>query len=220
MSLRTKLFYGEQILNEISQGRRNRDETIDIREAIVRLDAVVNDLAKSGILTNWKAGFTNGIDDQYSMTFEFLTATDPSNGEPSYVQIPSNYIQLPDNRGIEQVYFQNSFSAVKRKYFDPVIVRNFKSFSQLRNNRAGRMEGRISCAPKNGFLVFDRGNINATYGPLGLRLIGRNSSALSDTDPYPIASDQEAMIIGLCVDWFRARQAQRPDLIRDDVNKT
>ncbi len=220
MSLRTKLFYGEQVLLELNSQLRNRDEKIDIREAIIRIDAIVNQFAKDGILLNWRAGFTNSIEDQYTTTWENLSATDPANGEPSYVQIPAHYVQLPDNRGIEQVYFMNSYNAIKKKYFNPVIIRSYKSFAAYRNNRAGRLEGRISCAPNDGYLVFDRGNIDATYGPLAIRLIVRDSSAIADDAPYPIAADQEQMIIQAAVQWFRERNAQRPDLIRDDVNKT
>lgn len=220
MSLRTKLYYGEQVLLELSSQLRNRDEKIELREAIIRIDAIVNQFARDGILLNWKMGYTNSIGDQFVTTWEFLTVTDPANGEPSYVALPSHYVELPDNRGIDQVYFQNSFSAVKKKYFDPIIIRSYKAFATYRNNRAGRMEGRISCAPKNGNLVFDRGNINATYGPIGLRMVVRDSSEIADDAPYPIAADQEQLIISTCVDWFRARQSQRPDLIRDDVNKT
>ncbi len=220
MALRTKLYYGEQVLNELNSQLRNRDEKIDIREAIIRIDAIVNSFAKEGILLNWKRGFTNSLDEQFITRWEFLTITDPSNGEPSYFQIPAHYVELPDNRGIDQVYFQNSFSSVKKKYFDPVIIRNYKSVSQYRSNRAGNMEGRISCSPRNGNIVFNTGNIGATYGDVGIALVVRDSSALSDSDPYPIAADQEQLIIQTAVEWFRARQGQKPDLIRDDVNKT
>lgn len=218
MSLRTKLYYGEQILRELSSSPLNRDMPISIREAIIRVDAVVNAFAKEGILKNWQK--YGGIDDQYIQTIEWVNANDPANGEPSTLQIPSHYVELPRNQGIEQVYFQNSFSAVKKKYFQTVIIRDWKSVSTYRNNRAGRMEGRISCAPKNGYLVFDRGNINATYGPIGLRIVGRDSSAIGDTDPYPITADMEQIVITTCVQWFRERLSQQPDLIRDDVNKT
>jgi len=219
MSLRTKLFYGEQCLNELNSQRRNRDLPISIRECIIRIDAIFNAFAREGIIKTWQQ-YGGGVSDQWITTFEWLTVTDPANSAPSSIQIPSHYVDLPNNRGIEQVYFQNSFTAVKKKYYDPIIIRDFKSVSQYRSNRAGRMEGRISCSPKNGFLVFDRGNINATYGPIGLRIVGRDSSTLQDTDPYPVPADIEELLIQTAVQWFRDRQSQQPDLIRDDVNKT
>ncbi len=219
MSLRTKLYYGEQVLNELSSQLLNRDFKIDIREAIIRIDAIVNAFAREGILQNWKVGSTNNIEDAFTTTWEWITVTDPTNGEPSYFQIPAHYVQLIDNRGIEQVYFQNSFSAVKKKYFNPVIIRSYKNVAAYRTNRAGNMEGRLSCSPKNGYLVFNKGNINATYGPVGIRLIVRDSSAIADDAPYPLPADMEQIVIAAAVQWFRERQAQKSDLIRDDVNK-
>jgi len=220
MSLRTKLYYGEQVLLELNSQLRNRDEKVSIREAIIRIDAIVNAFAKEGILQNWKMGATNSIDENFLTRWEWLDITDPTNSAPSYFQIPSHYVQLLDNRGIDQVYFENSFASPLKKYFDPVIIRNAKSSAAYRSNRAGKMEGRLWGYPQNGNFVFGRGNIAATYGRVGIALVVRDSSAIGDTDPYPIAADQEQLIIQTAVQWFRERQAQQPDLIRDDVNKT
>lgn len=218
--IKNKLFYSEAVLNELQSDMRGRDETIDQREVIIRMDAIVNALAKEGFLENWKAGFFDSTDESYLTRFEWLTCTDPSNNSPSTVQIPANYMSGPKNVGIEQVYFKNDFSANTKKYFDPVIIKSFKDVSLYRNNMAGNLEGRISCYPRTGTLYFDRGGINTTYGQIGMALRIRDSSVISDTDLYPIPGDKEHFVIDACVQWFRTRLSGPQDLIKDNNLKT
>jgi len=218
MSLKTRVTYGEEVLNEL-YSVRGRDEKIDIREIYLQLDAIVNELAKKGFLENMQMGFGSSVDDQFVTSFEWLTVTDPSNNGLSYIAIPANYANLPKNQGIQEVYFQNDFSARKKKYYDPVIITSFKDRSTYRNSHANNLEGRISCFPKGGSLYFDRGGVNNTYGPIGMRLVIRDSGAISDSAPYPIPADLEREVIMKVVDWFRNRRQQPVDLIKDNNDK-
>lgn len=218
--IKNKLWYSELVLNELQAGLRNRDEKVDQREVILRMDAIVNQLAKEGFLENWKLGMYGGNDELFLTRFEWLTVTDPANNAPSYVQLPTNWTSLPKNMGLDQVYFKNDFTAVTKKYFDPVIVMSFKDFSTYRSNMAGRLEGRLGCYPKNGNLVFTKGGINAVYGQIGLALLVRDSSTLGDTDLYPIPANMEQTVIEACVNWFRVRLSGPADLIRDDNLKS
>ena len=218
MSLKTRVYYGEQVLNEI-YSVRGRDEKIDIREVYLQLDNMVNELAKQGYIDNMRMGLMNGIDDQFITQFENLTVTDPANNAPSYIQIPANYVNLPRNEGIQDVYFMNDFSTNKKKYYEPVIIKSFKDVSTYRNNPANFLESRISCHVKGGYLTFDRGRIFATYGPLGIRLVIRDSSAISDSAPYPIPANIEREVIIKVVDWFRTRRGQPVDLVKDNNDK-
>jgi len=220
MAYKTKIGYAEAVLLELQESLRNRDEQVDKREVIIRMDAIVNQMAKEGVLENWKLGFGYQTDEQYLTRWEWLTVTDPTDKSPSYIAIPANYVALAKNGGINQVYFQNDFTSAKKKYFDPVIITTYQEVSLYRSNMAGKLEGRISCYPRNGNLYFDRGNINKIYGNIGMALVVRDSSSIADDQPYPIPADKEHLIIANLVQWFRSRRAQPQDLIRDNNDIT
>lgn len=220
MSLRTKWSYAEEVRNALDPDFGNRDMQLDPREVLLRLDQTVNELAKLGSLENWKMNRDEFIDDTWTTTFEWLTVTDPANKAPSYVQLPATPVDLPDNRGIDQVYFKNDFSAVKKKYFDPVIITSFRNLSEYRNTMGGELDGRIQVYVKNGYIYFDRGNVNATYGEIGLRLVVKDAGSIGDNDPYPIPADRQRMVLDSVIDFFRKKLAQPNDLVRDDNPKS
>jgi len=215
MGLRTKWSYAEEVMLELRDQFIGRDMQLDQREILLKLDQLVNEYARQGFLENWKLRLGTNIDDQFVTEWTALVVTDPSNKMPSYVSLPAHYVNLPDNKGIDQVSFTNSFSATTKKYFDPVIITSFKSLSTYRNTVGEDLEGRISCYPRNGKLVFDRGNIAATYGTIDLRLVVRDSSAIADDAPYPIPADIEKKIINELVAFYRERMAQPQDNIKD-----
>lgn len=218
--MRTKWSYAESVILELQNDFPGRDLKIDQREVLLRLDALVNQMAKAGYIENWKLGSGSSVDEQFLTTWENISVTDPSNKLPSYFTIPANYANLPKNGGIDQVYFMNSFSGNKTRYFDPVIIKTFKDVSAYRNTMASNLEGRISGYPKGRTFYFDRGNVFATYGNVGIRLVIRDSSEIGDNDPYPIPADLEQSIIAELVDWFRSRRSQPTDTIKDANDKS
>jgi hypothetical protein len=217
--MRTKWSYAESVINELQNDYPGRDLKIDPREVLIRLDAKVNAMAKQGYLENWKMGHGANVDEQFVTTWENIVVTDPGSGQPSYFTIPANYANLPRNGGIEQVYFMNPYSGNKTRYFDPVIIKSFRDVAAYRNNMAGNLEGRVSGYPKGRTFIFDRGNIFAKYGNAAIRLVIRDSSAIGDSDPYPLPADIEDQVIAELVDWFRERRAQPTDTIKDANDK-
>lgn len=217
--MRTKWSYAESVLKELQNDFVGRDIKVDAREVLLRLDAMVNEMAKVGFLDNWKMGHGPTVDEQFITTWEWIAVTDPASKLPSYFTIPANYANLPRNGGIEQIYFENAFSGNKKRYFDPVIIKNFRDVAKYRNNMAGNLEGRLSGYPKGRTFYFDRGNIGATYGQVGIRLVIRDSSVIGDNDPYPIPADIEQTIIDRLVEWFRKRREQPTDTIKDANDK-
>ena len=219
MATKSKNYYCERIYLSLRDQFPNRDIKIDPREMILRFDDMANEIAKTGFLSNWKSGLNTSIGDQFITEWTDLTVTDPANKAPSYVQFPANYADLPDNGGIDQVFFVNDFTVAKKKYFDPVIITTYKARSAYRSNLAANLEGRISCYPRNGYLYFDRGDINAKYGKIGMRLVVKDSSAIADDAPYPIPADLENLFIQEGVKFFRERLLFPQDLVRDSVDK-
>lgn len=220
MAQRTKLFYAEEVILSLKGQFPNRDMKIDPREVLLRLDEEVNEAAKAGYLLNMKLRLGSAIDDQFVTTWDNLTVTDPPNKAPSYIQLPANYVTLPDNTGIDQIYFMNDFTVAKTKYFDPVIITSFKDVSGYRNTTGEFLEERISCYPKNGYIYFDRGNINSKYGNIGIRLVVRDASAIADDAPYPIPAEYMGTVVKNLVQFYRERLMQPQDLVRDAVDKS
>lgn len=216
MAIKNKLWHSEQILHQI-YAVRSRDERIDYREVILAMDRVCNVMAKEGMFENWALGSTNGVDDQFNTTWENLQATDPSNGLPSYVALPCNYVSLPDNQGIVRVYFMNDYNAKKKKYFDPVIIGTERDQQNYNNSMVKDLESRLSVYPKNGNLYFNKGNINDVYGKLGLTLMIRSSADIADDAHYPIPGDKEHDFHTRVVDWFLSRLDKPVDRLKDNV---
>lgn len=214
----TRAVYIERVLNEVYPVR-GRDEKIDPREIIAALDDWVNENAKAGFLLNMKMGFGPHISDQFVTTFEWLTITDPANKVPSYVAIPANYADLPNNMGIQEVYFENSFTSPTKKYYDPVIIRRSAAQSESRGSMASELEGRLSVSVRNGNLVFNKGLIAARYGNVGIRLVVRDSSQILDTAPYPVPSDLVNQMIADVADRLRQRRLSPVDLLKDNNDK-
>lgn len=217
--MKTRLWFSEQVMNSLQDGLRNRDERLDQREVMVQIDNVVNELARTNFLENWKLGFGQ-IGEQFVTRWEFLPVTDPANEGNSYFQIPSNYVNLPPNGngGISEVYFANSFTDVKKKYFDPIIITSSRDVSTYRNNMAGGIQERLSVSVRNGYLYFNTGLVSQTYGDVGIALVIKDSSQITDTAPYPIPADIENAVISKTIDFFRSRRMQPTDLTRDRVD--
>lgn len=216
--MKTKAFYAEQVLLSLQDGLRNRDEKIDPREVTLQMDLFVNEFAKAGFFENWKLGFSK-VDDLWITDFFPLTVTDVAN-QPSYFSLPTtNYATLPNGQGINDIYFINDITQVKKRYFKPVLIKNFKDVAGYRSSMANENQGRISCYVKQRTVYFDRGKINAMYGNVGCRLVIHDSTNLADTDIYPVPAEYENQIIQKTIDFFMARKRRTPDLIRDDNDK-
>lgn len=216
---RTKLLYAEDIRNNLYSGLIQRDVKIDFREIFLAMDRAVNFFAKAGFFENWKLGFGGSVDDLWITSFDNLTITDVAN-QNSYFTLPSsNYVNLPAGQGINEIYFMNDPTKVTKKYFKPVIIKNWRDVSGYRSSMAGDNQGRISCAIKNRVIYFDRGKVGQQYGKCGVRLVLRDASALSDTDVYPIPADAEEQFLKKSIDFFMERRIKEPDLVRDENDK-
>lgn len=214
--IKTRQYYGEQVLNNIAGASlRNRDERVDIREVYLVIDQIVNRLAKEGFLENWKMGF-GGVDELWLTRFEWLEPTDADDDGPSYVTLPATYSPLPKLQGINEVYFENSFDSVKKKYFDTIMVISRREFVDYRNNPAGNLEGLVACYPQGNTLVFNKPNINAVYGRVGMALVIKSSFDIADSAPFPIPASIESQLIQEATDIFLKRRFTPGDAVREN----
>jgi hypothetical protein len=215
MAVKNKLWFSEQVLTELQSGLRNRDEKIDIREVIIRLDSMVNELARKSYFENWKAGLP-GLSEHFITTWDDVDVIDQANGNLSYLTIPASYIDLPGQGGIIEIY--------PKKYYltggnNSVIIMTHEQWRQYNSTMAASMQGRLSGWPQGDKFYFSKSQVSKQYGNMGVRLAIRDSQFLSDTDVYPIPADKEQEVIEQLVIWFRTRRGVPTDTIRDGNDK-
>lgn len=211
---KTKKWYAEQVLKELENAPLNIDFKIDEREVFIRIDAIVNDLARQNFFDNWKI-FGPEIDEQYITTWAEVVVTDQANGMPSYLTLPSNYAALPNNKGIDEIW-----PLKYGEYNQSVIIMSHRDLRLFQNSMANNLQLRLGGFPEGRKFIFNACGVKGKYGNMGVRLVGVNSADIANDAPYPIPSDREQLVIQTTVEWFRDRRAQPTDIVRDGNDKS
>ena len=212
--MKTKYWYAEQIANELTSDYPNIDWRIDEREVVLRIDAVVNELAKKDFFDNWRLSGA-GTDEQYITTWDNVPVTDQQNGLPSYLELPSNYVALPRNGGIVDVVPIKWVTADQ----PAVVITTFSDYRRYQSGPAANMQGRLVAYPIGAKLYFTTCEVSKKYGPMIVRLMIRDSSMIPDDQPYPIPADKENFVISSVVQWFREKRAVPADSVRDNKDQ-
>lgn len=210
--MKDKLWYAAQVILSLQNDYTNIDTKIDEREVLLRIDAVVNDLAKKDYFENWRLS-GGAVDEQYITTWDSIEVQDQLNGLPSYLDLPSNYVALPMNGGIETI------APVKwtAGYESGVIITTFSDYRRYQNNPAGNMQGRLTGYPIGSKFYFTTCDVGKKVSKeMIVRLVIRDSSMIADDQPYPIPADKENLVIATVVAWYRERRAQPTDEVRDN----
>lgn len=84
---------------------------------------------------------------------------------------------------------------------------------------SGNLQGELGGYPQGNKFVFNQTEVRKNYSDkFGVRLVVKDSSALSENDPYPIPADMEEMVIDRVVLKLRERRIQPTDTVRDKVD--
>jgi hypothetical protein len=216
--IKSKVFYAERVIRSLQNDYPNIDWKIDEREVFPFLDDVVNMLAAKGYLDNWKRGNGAAIDEQYITEFADIEIVDPKDedGEPtgalSYLALPGNYVDLPNNRGIDEVYPQE----VTQNNQQSVVVISHNDYRRYANNMAANSQGRLTAFVKGRQLVFTECSVGAKYGDkFTIRLVIRDASQIDDDAPYPIAANMEGIVVEMVTKQFYDKRMQPTDIVRD-----
>jgi hypothetical protein len=209
--MKTKRWFAEQVMIELTNDHLNIDNKIDEREVMLRLDATVNELAAKNYFENWKLG-GYGVDDQFTTTFD-VTVTDQENSLNSYFAWPANYAALPRNGGIVEIW-PKKWSKIDQP---SVVIVSHQDYRRYRTNRAGFLEGRLGGFPNWPNFEFMQCEVGKKYGTeFGVTLVIRDSSTIADDAPYGIPADKENFLIATCVEWYRIRKQVPQDSVRDN----
>jgi hypothetical protein len=214
--MKTKKFFAAQVLSSIANDFPNIDVKVEEREIFILMDAVVNELAAKNYFENWKFG-GYGVDEQFITTWEDVTVVDQENGLPSYFIFPANYVGLPRNGGISEIYPMKWISEDQ----PPVVVISHEDYRRYRSNPAGNMQGRLYGYPQgNRFYFATTCQVKKDFGNMGVRLVIRDSTQIANDQPYGIPADKENMVIATCVAWYRAKREEPTDAVRDNKDIT
>jgi hypothetical protein len=209
----SKRWFAQQVLIELQNDKPNIDFKIDEREVFNRMDAEVNQMARTSFFDNWKFSSAN-LDEQFLTRWDddnALTVVDVANGQPSYLDLPAAWVDLPRNRGIDEIW-----PLERGEYNQSVVITSHRDLRSYQNNKAGNMQGRLFGYPKGRRFVFGESNVSKKYGEkFGVSLVIRDSSQIGYDEVYPIPADKQKALIMILVAWFRSRREQPTDRVRD-----
>lgn len=211
--MKTKRLYSQIVQNEIRRKYPNADSLVREQEIWLRMDQLVNRLAKQSYFDNW--AFTGGhADEQYITTWadeNAIQVVDQPHGKPSYLILPSNYADIPRNGGIEEIW-PMTYSGGSNS----VVVMSHRDYRRYQTNKAGNMQGRLYGYPEGRKFIFGKANVATDYSEkFGVRLMIRDSSMIDLDAPYPLPSSAEQAIIDQLIAYFSAKLLQPMDAVRD-----
>jgi len=148
--IKTKRFYAQRVIEQLQNDYPNLDLKIDERDVFPVMDDAVNKLAAQNYFDNWK--FTGeGIDEAFITTFPEVEVTDQEDEQPSYFTFPSNYAELPKNRGIDEIY---PLQFQQRGQDFSVVIMSHTDYRRFKNLYAGSLEGRLGGYPEGMKFIF------------------------------------------------------------------
>lgn len=205
--MKSKEYHAEQILRELSADPLTRDYRVSPREVYPIMDSIVNDLASKKYFDNWEIGY-NGLSEMYWTTWPSIEVTDYQDNKPSTLDMPSFYVDLPRNMGIQLIPLLNPDITV--------IITNIREHRLYKNTPAGDLQGKLAAYPIAQTMYFNRKGVKIDFGDMMVRMAVRTSESIAANQPYPIPADKELVVRKAVVEWFRDRLSQGIDPVRDN----
>lgn len=208
---RTKRYYYDRVILGIQDSPGfNIDWKVQPREVFLIVDDIVNSLAKQNFLDNWKVS-GDGVDEQFVTEWSGssgITVVDPTD-QPSYLTLPANYAALPNLAGIREIWPENyEYGFVK-------IVPH-EDIRRTRNLMSGNFQGELAGYPRGNLFVFNQVNVGKNFSTtFGVRLVIKDSTMITETEPYPVPADLEEEIIRRAIEFVLKKRLSPTDLIRD-----
>ncbi len=208
---RTKKYYADRIISGLQDAFPNIDFKIQIREVFLVVDDIVNGLAKQNFIDNWKLN-AGPVDEQFITTWDgdnAITVVDPAGGSPSYIVLPAHFVALPKNGGIVEIWPINyEYGAVK--------IMNHSDVRRTRRLMSGNLQGELGGYSKGVNFEFNQTDVSKNFAQtFGVRLVIKDSSAISETAPYPVPADLEGQVIQMGIEFFTTKRLMPTDTVRD-----
>lgn len=209
----TKKLISDKVIDRLQNDYPNIDFKIQPRDVFLVVDDIVNALAKTNYIENFK--LYGGIDEGFITTWDgesAMVVVDPEN-QPSYFTLPAIPVALPMNGGFREIWPLNyEYGAVK--------IRMHEDIRRTRRLMSGNMQGELSGCPKYPVFEFDQMEVRKNYSEtFGLRMVIKDSSAISENAPYPIAADLVEQVVQRAYLYFQEKRISPTDTIRDKNDK-
>lgn len=212
--IHTKKTIADRVISRLQNDFPGIDFKIQIREVFLVVDDIVNAMAKKNHMDNWKLGSV-GLDECFITTWDgdnALTVVEEDNTQ-SYLTLPATPAALFMNGGIVEIWPLNfEFGAVK--------IRRHEDIRRTRNLMSGNMQGELGGYPRGTLFVFDQIDVRKNFSEnFGCRLAIKDSTAISETAPYPVAGDLLEEVIGKAYLYFAEKRLAPTDTVRDKNDK-
>lgn len=167
-----------KIIRRLSGGNQSKDSTIDRREVIDEIRDTMNQMLKLEILQKMGLG-DRTLPALYIATYGPLAIED-NEGE-YYTTLPDNFLSLPYNRGVHQVYKAGQVRTQLIRRNQP-YVSTFLRVNQLQGNQGYYVEGRK--------LIYDTPLKVKKDDKVTVKLLIAAPSTIGPDDPLPILPEQ------------------------------
>lgn len=205
----TKNKLAEQVIRRLNGGDSSVESQYDKREIILFIEQALAALVKSEFMASLRIAGPH-IGSQYISSFINVPILRDEDRDEVYSIIPHDYVNLPNDRGIQQV------SMMKDQTSAFVPVRN-GSTALFSKSPASRLEGRIGFYPEGNRIYYKKDLLKDGCDKVLIKLIVPSPSELDDDDPYPIPTDMQLPVINEVLKLMGV-QVQTDD-VNDNSNK-
>ena len=188
----TKAQLREQVMRYLERYDRSREERLDEREVMLRIDQETNAMAAESMLDNMNV-FGDKVRSKFLTVFEDVAIEyyQPRNVYRS--KLPAQYVSLANEKGIDYVCPMQSMQ-------DPFIPVNRAFMGLYNGNLAGDLQGQTGFWPESGYIYYTKPIIR--YNKVLIRLIISDASQINDDAQYPIPPELEAELVTRVAKFF------------------
>lgn len=164
----------EQILRLFSGGDGSDDNTFDPREVELLVAEAHSYLVKSEYFQNIKAGESHSVNSEHLSSFIKIPVLVDTDRKESFSQLPSQYISLPGNKGINEVRQYGKPAALPLVPLKPGVN------SLLSGTASGGMNGRLTYYPEADRIYFpEKAGCDLPFKFVNIRLVVPSGASVS-----------------------------------------
>jgi hypothetical protein len=209
--IQTKKKIADRVISRLQNAYPNIDfRAIRMPYVYVIVDDIINSLARQNYFQNWKLTMA-GLDECFITTWEGdagIDVVDPEEDQ-SYIELPATPVALPMNNGVQEVWPQNF-------EYGSVRLRQHSEIRRTRNLMSGNMQGELGGCLVGTKFKFDQTDVGKNFSQkMNLRLAVKDSTAIAENAPFPVAADLLEEIIERAYIYLSGKREELTDTIRD-----
>lgn len=211
---KTPKYLANQLHRIISKGDVVVDTPYDIRDLILLVKQVANEM----IIGEWSSSYQLGqrtVDEHFVATYKNQTVKVDANGD-NYIDIPVNYVNLPNHTGIQRIIPENTSS----KFYKALIPIPPYAMDIYASLPAGALEQQFGFMPGREIIKFTKRNgrtmLDELLDTVEVSLVVIAPEDLGDNDYIPIPSNLEYTLLKECLRILGVSEEKVKDELLDD----